>query len=151
MTRMQMSLGLPMWSDSSVDTSRAAAAQILASQDRMVAEVFAAVQAAGSGGLTCQEVEDLLGMLHQTASARIYDLHEAGGIIDSGQRRTTRSQRWAIVWVVPPEPEQPSVAPLDLDAIEARWREWEPPNAPGYVDVPLLLAEVRRLRALEAK
>lgn len=92
-----------MWSNSKVDTSRAAAVSILAVQDRMVAEVFDALLAAGEEGLTCQEVESNLGMLHQTASARIYDLHQAGAIVDSGKRRETKSKRWAIVWVVPTE------------------------------------------------
>jgi predicted transcriptional regulator len=51
-----------------------------------------------SKGMTCDEVEVALGMRHQTASARVCELHQKGHIIDSGKRRPTRSGRDAIVW-----------------------------------------------------
>lgn len=49
-------------------------------------------------GLTCDEVELMLRLSHQTASARINDLLKENLIYDSGQRRKTRSNRNAIVW-----------------------------------------------------
>lgn len=54
-------------------------------------------------GLTCDEVEVIAGMKHQTASARIRDLYLEGAILDSGERRPTRSGRSAVVWKVKPE------------------------------------------------
>lgn len=53
-------------------------------------------------GLTCDELETLLSMSHQTASARLRDLVMRGDIQDSGKRRKTRTGRTAIVWTVVP-------------------------------------------------
>lgn len=50
-------------------------------------------------GLTCYELEKMLNLPHQTASARINDLIKENRIIDSGLRRKTQSGRNAIVWV----------------------------------------------------
>ena len=49
-------------------------------------------------GLTTDEVEEALDRTHQSISARVNALKDAGWIIDSGQRRKTRSGRDAIVW-----------------------------------------------------
>ena len=49
-------------------------------------------------GLTCDQVEELTNMRHQTASARIRELFVMGKIVDSGERRVTRSGRNAVVW-----------------------------------------------------
>lgn len=49
-------------------------------------------------GLTCDEVEVILSLPHQSASARVHDLMKLGRIRDSGFRRTTRAKRAAIVW-----------------------------------------------------
>lgn len=58
-----------------------------------------------NGGHTCDEVEVLTGLTHQTASARFNDLQRLGRIVDSGERRLTRRKRRAIVWkVAPPGP-----------------------------------------------
>ena len=46
----------------------------------------------------CFEVEDAIGMTHQTVSARITELKIARRILDSGYRRVTPSGRKAIVW-----------------------------------------------------
>lgn len=64
------------------------------------AAIFALVKEAGQNGVTCEEVEALLEMKHQTASARLRDLAKAGRITDSGMRRKTSSGRAAIVWVL---------------------------------------------------
>jgi hypothetical protein len=50
-------------------------------------------------GATCDEIEEELGLKHQTASARVRELSQRGLIVDSGDRRPTRSGRQAIVWV----------------------------------------------------
>jgi DNA adenine methylase len=50
------------------------------------------------GGLTCDDIERILDMRHQTASARIHELMKDGAIIDTGLQRPTRSGANAIVW-----------------------------------------------------
>jgi predicted transcriptional regulator len=54
----------------------------------------------GADGATCDEVEQAMRLTHQTASARINELMNAGKIREGG-RRKTRSGRSATVWVVP--------------------------------------------------
>jgi len=54
------------------------------------------------GGLTCDEVEALTGLPHQTASARIRGLRSGGWIRDGGKRRNTRRGRAAVVWEAVP-------------------------------------------------
>ena len=49
-------------------------------------------------GISCDRLEGLLGMKHQTASARLRDLAIAGKIVDSGRRETTSTGRKAICW-----------------------------------------------------
>ena len=41
-----------------------------------------------SGGLICEEIEDALGLKHQTASARISELKKQGKLIVIGKRKT---------------------------------------------------------------
>lgn len=65
----------------------------------VLADVFELLRGAGSEGLTSEEVEQALGLRHQTASARIRELVQAGRVRDSGRRRQVRSGRWARVWV----------------------------------------------------
>ena len=52
-------------------------------------------------GLTCDDLESLLDLKHQTCSARVYDLHTTGRIVDSGRKRATRSGTAATVWIHP--------------------------------------------------
>ena len=47
---------------------------------------------------TCEEVEQRLGLPHQSVSARIRDLSKRGEIRKSGNYRDTKSGRRAIVW-----------------------------------------------------
>ena len=49
------------------------------------------------GPLTCEQVEDLCGLKHQTASAQIRHLYRAGLLEDAG-RAKTRAGRPAITW-----------------------------------------------------
>lgn len=51
-----------------------------------------------SGGATCDECEVALELAHQTCSARVTELRKLGLIVDSGQKRKTRSNRNAAVW-----------------------------------------------------
>ena len=82
------------------DTSEEAAASIDGSAASLRNRVFAAVHGAGLYGMTCDEVEVALNLRHQTASARIRELFLASRLHDSLQRRRTRSNRRAVVWIV---------------------------------------------------
>lgn len=65
------------------------------SDERRVYEALVA----SADGLTDDQVEILLAMRHQTASARRRGLVLKGLVEDSGRRRKTSSGRLAIVWV----------------------------------------------------
>jgi len=82
------------------DTSIAAAKSQSgkATVDRI--KIFELIKSCGDQGCTCDEAETRLGMLHQTASARIRDLHKLHIIRDSGDRRKTRTGRSARVYIV---------------------------------------------------
>lgn len=54
--------------------------------------------------MTCDEVMQVTGFPHQTASATMNWLMRNGHIIDSRQRRKTRMDRLAIVWRYEPNP-----------------------------------------------
>lgn len=62
--------------------------------------VFSAVRYKGAHGITCDELEELCKLTHQTAGPRLRELFLMNRIRDSGKRRLTRSGRKAIVWVV---------------------------------------------------
>ena len=49
---------------------------------------------------TCDELEIVLGMIHQTCAARISNLFYMGYIESTGEERKTRTGRKAIVWMV---------------------------------------------------
>ena len=51
-----------------------------------------------NGGATCCEVEEAIGLLHQSASSTITGLRKAGRLVDTGKRRPTNTGRAAIVW-----------------------------------------------------
>jgi hypothetical protein len=66
-------------------------------KDRHAIQIIALFE---QGNWTCEQVEEKLGLLHQTASARITRLHRAGVIRDSGFRGTNKTGREAIVWTL---------------------------------------------------
>lgn len=80
------------------DTSTEAAESLIPCIKGLTKEVFNFIK--DKGGATCDEVEVGLGLRHQTASSRIWDLSRKDFIIDSEVRRKTRSNRNAAVWVV---------------------------------------------------
>jgi hypothetical protein len=78
------------------DTSAAAAGTVTrADLARDEAIVYRAIEARPR---TCDEVEYLTGLAHQTASARIRGLVLRARVVDSGERRRTRRNRPAVVW-----------------------------------------------------
>jgi hypothetical protein len=93
-------------SDTSFLAAEAVASKVTQYQ-RLVLDV---ALSAGTRGVTCDEVEAVLNMPHQTISARINELmkaHKPRGeeeerpqmLFDSGARRKTRHGQQAIVWV----------------------------------------------------
>ena len=91
----------PYVSDS--DTSRAAALSVAPHTPGLREQVLSAIRHAPDG-LTCDDVEALMNLRHQTASARVNELRNDGAIVDSGLRRPTRSGRKATVWKVAAAP-----------------------------------------------
>lgn len=87
------------------DTSREAAVQARSFAGTVRGRVLEAIQGAGDDGMTDDEIEALLHLRHQTASARRRELVRGGFVRDSGERRKTRSGCSATVWVAVPEEE----------------------------------------------
>lgn len=71
------------------------------------------------GGLTCQEVEHITGIAHETVSARIWELRLKGWLLNSWKKRRTVSGRSAYVWVVPTQPLEKPEASEKTDAAGA--------------------------------
>jgi DNA-binding transcriptional ArsR family regulator len=82
-----------------VATSNRAAASVKGHTARMRAKVLRSLRRRPN---TCDAIERNTGLRHQTASARIYELRAMGLVVDTGERRPTRSGRLAIVWAVKP-------------------------------------------------
>jgi hypothetical protein len=68
--------------------------------NRLAAIVLEIIESSRTLGKTCDEIEEVSKLKHQTVSARVRELFQKGLIEDSGGRRATRSGRRAIVWVV---------------------------------------------------
>lgn len=81
-----------------VRTSNAAAEMLDGDSSRLRRLVFRVIER--NRGMTCQEVEELTEIDHETVSARIWELHTRGWLCDSGKTRMTRARRKAIVWIV---------------------------------------------------
>jgi hypothetical protein len=82
------------------DTSKAAAASIEGHVKTLESQVFDLVRQAGDRGLTDDELEVLTALSHQTVSARRRTLVLKRMLRDGGQRRRTRSNRLATVWIL---------------------------------------------------
>ncbi len=78
--------------------STAANTSLIGNKNHIRHKVRMAVQASGKNGVTCDDVEHLLGMSHQTTSARFTEL-KAMGYIHGTITRPTRSGRNARVYV----------------------------------------------------
>ena len=84
------------------DTSFAAALSMLEHSDSLRARVYRFIKRRGDYGSTDDEIEAVSGQRHQTISARRRELShpKIGIVVDSGERRATRSGRMAKVWIV---------------------------------------------------
>ncbi len=106
--------GLPPHVDS--DTSRQAAEQIEPSTGRLQGLVLDEIRDSGGHGRTDDELEVVLSLRHQTASARRRELVLKGLVRDSGRRRPTRSGRQAVVWLAGDEE-----TPVDEGGVIPGW------------------------------
>ena len=79
------------------ETSRRAAAEILAKSGAQRALIYRKINALG--GMTCDELCLSLGLPPQSVSARINGLALDGWIHDGGKRRKTQWGKDATVWV----------------------------------------------------
>jgi hypothetical protein len=92
----------PALGNGAPDTSAEAAASMVnhvGTLARLVFDEIAVVHESSGGGLTVDQVEQITRRSHQSVSARVNELRDKGWLVDSGQRRKTRSGRNAIVWV----------------------------------------------------
>lgn len=83
----------------SSDTSEEAAASMIGCSSLYQRMVFQFIAACDEGA-TCDEAEEKLGLAHQSCSARIRELVLDGRLVDTGDRRMTRSGRNARVYRV---------------------------------------------------
>ena len=80
-------------------TSKEAAEEIKPMIENLEEQVFSEIRKRIDFGMTCDEIEIILKMSHQTASARIRGLFLKDMIKASDLYRKTRTGRKAIVWV----------------------------------------------------
>ena len=92
------------------DTSAAAADSVADTAGNMRRQVWRLINQRGEYGTTDDELEVLLGMRHQTVSARRRELELLDAIHKTPERRKTRSGRTAAVYVAGPA-EKPEPAP----------------------------------------
>jgi hypothetical protein len=100
--RVVMATALPRARSTDPPTSHAAAASAAPLTGRVRIEVLRALRAAGSDGLTDEELVARLSHVATPSGVRTRraELTERGWVHDSGLQRLTRSRRRAIVWVV---------------------------------------------------
>jgi len=63
-------------------------------------KVLRMIEDRGAFGATDEEMQEALGLNPSTQRPRRVELKRGGWIVDSGNRRLTRSCNWAVVWVL---------------------------------------------------
>lgn len=92
------------------------------------------VNALGNGKrYTCEELGQIIGAEHKTVSAAICALRDNGELIDSGDRRKTRSKRIAICWRLTNESDE--ARPV----LKNGWHLWDADQPPS--GVPFLIRD----------
>lgn len=81
-------------------TSREAAESIRQDASVLRELVYRDIRQSGARGRTDEEIQDALGLSGNTERPRRWELAKADRIVESGERRLTRSGRRAAVWVV---------------------------------------------------
>ncbi len=84
-----------------VETSIEAAEAIAGTTGRLQSLALAAIRAAGSAGLTADELAAQVDCTRWTIQPRTTELRHKGLIADSGMRRRNVTGKRAIVWVLP--------------------------------------------------
>lgn len=84
---------------SNLTTSKEAAESIVDSYPKTQSRVLRTISN-HPVGRTCDEVEELTGLSHQSVSSAIRSLTKAGVLFDSRHRKPTRTGRNAIIWKV---------------------------------------------------
>lgn len=82
---------------SPTDTQRKAAERKMPRSGTQQAEILTLIRM--HGGLTDEQIEDLTGASHQSASAARNALMNKGWVLDSGDRRKNRNGNEAIIWI----------------------------------------------------
>jgi predicted ArsR family transcriptional regulator len=90
-----------------IDTSHAAAARTESMASKQTAMIHKALDRYGPQ--TSDEIANRVDLLPHQVIKRVSDLRNSGTVIDSGERRPTRTGRLAAVW---------RVAPVQLDIID---------------------------------
>jgi predicted Rossmann fold nucleotide-binding protein DprA/Smf involved in DNA uptake len=80
-------------------TSKAAAKAHASPAQIQAEQVFTAIARTKGDGLTCDQIEEALGMSHQSASARITALVDDGRVVRTPRTRKTRSGHKASVLI----------------------------------------------------
>ena len=80
-------------------TSAEAAESIVGSASTLRAKIWRRAFVLGDKGITSDEIERFFDMRHQTASARICELHLSGDLLRTSNKRKTRSGRNAFVYI----------------------------------------------------
>ncbi len=83
------------------DTSRAAATSLRRHAVRQRERILELVRSMAGRGVTADEVERILELSHQTASARLHDLANDGQLVRTDFTRPTRSGRRARIYLHP--------------------------------------------------
>jgi len=81
------------------ETSREAAVSMISSAATLREKAYDYIVSKGADGATSDEVQAALQLTHQTGSARVTELKNAGRIVATGQKRKTRQRRNAMVYV----------------------------------------------------
>lgn len=73
-------------------------------------------------GITCDAIEEITGLRHQTCSARVHELMKSGHILNSGRKAPTRSARGtkATLWILGSEGTVAAVAGAKAPDIMSR-------------------------------
>lgn len=82
------------------ETSRVAAGRIAGHAGTLRAAVLSMLRERGEHGATDQEIQDALQLPSNTEIPRRWELVNAGAVVASGQKRKTRSNCPATVWVL---------------------------------------------------
>jgi len=95
-------IGAPTAHIANPETSHEAAESMRQAAPSVRQRIMQVIKDSGLHGATDDEIEQITGLRHQTASAARRSLSKVGHVVDSGERRKTSSGRNAIVWIKNP-------------------------------------------------